>query len=137
MLKEFREFISKGNVLDLAVGLILATYFGAIVKSLVDNIIMPPIGKLLNGVDFRELKYVIQEGVLNTETGVVEGEIAIGYGMFINTIITFLVVSFCVFLVVKGYNKMKRKKTEEPAAEPTPTKEEILLTEIRDALRSK
>lgn len=134
MLKEFKAFISKGNVLDLAVGLILATYFGAIVKSLVDHIIMPPIGKLMGGVDFTELKHVIQEGTLNAD-GVVEGEIAISYGLFFNTIITFIIVAFSVFMVVKGYNKLKKKQEEAPAAPPKPTKDQELLEEIRDLLK--
>lgn len=139
MLKEFKEFISKGNVLDLAVGLILATYFGAIIKSLVNDIIMPPIGKLLGGVDFAELKYVLSESMSEMVDGeMVETskEVAISYGAFINTIITFIIVAFAVFMVVKAYNKMKRKQEEAPpAAPPEPSKEEVLLTEIRDALR--
>ncbi|MEZ4924325.1 MAG: large-conductance mechanosensitive channel protein MscL [Crocinitomicaceae bacterium] len=133
MLKEFKAFIAKGNVLDLAVGLIMATYFGAIVKSLVDDIIMPPIGKLINGVDFKELKMIIQEGTINAE-GIVEGEIAIGYGSFINAIITFIIVAFSVFLVVKGYNKLKTKEEKAPAG---PTKDQELLMEIRDLLKNK
>lgn len=134
MIKEFKAFISKGNVLDLAVGLILATYFGAIIKSLVDDIIMPPIGKILGGVDFSTLKLTIQEGVMNAE-GVIEGEVAIKYGSFINTIITFLIVAFCVFMVVKAYNKMKKKQEEAPAAPLAPNKQEVLLSEIRDLLK--
>ena len=136
MLKEFKTFIAKGNVLELAVGLIMATYFGAIVKSLVNDIIMPPVGKLIGGVDFNKLEYVLTEGTLNPETGALEGHVAIGYGAFINTILTFLIVSFAVFLIVKAYNKMKKKKEEAPAAPPTPSKEEELLTEIRDLLKN-
>lgn len=133
MLKEFKAFIAKGNVLDLAVGLILATYFGAIVKSLVDDIIMPPIGKLINGVDFKELKLIIQEGTMSAD-GIIEGEIAIGYGSFINSIITFIIVAFSVFLVVKGYNKLKKKEDKAPVG---PTKDQELLMEIRDLLKNK
>ncbi len=141
MFKEFKKFISKGNVLEMAVGLILATYFGAIIKSLVDHIIMPPIGKLLGGIDFADLKYVIQEGqaeVLNADGSVLtEGikEVAIQYGLFMNTIITFIIVAFCVFMVVKGYNKMKKKEEEAPKPAPAPSQEEVLLTEIRDLLK--
>jgi len=135
MLKEFKAFISKGNVLDLAVGLILATYFGAIVKSLVDDVIMPPIGKLLKGVDFTKLEYVIQQGVIDVD-GVLKDHIAIKYGAFINSIVTFIIVAFSVFLVVKAYNKMKLKQEEKPAPKP-PTNEEILLSEIRDILKNK
>ena len=137
MLKEFKSFISKGNVVEMAVGLIMALYFGAIVKSLVDHIIMPPIGMLLGNVDFSNLKIVLAEATMNGDTAV--PEVAISYGIFINTIITFFIVSFCIFLVVKGYNKMKenmeKKEEEAPAAPPVPTKEELLLTEIRDLLK--
>lgn len=133
-MKEFKKFITKGNVLDMAVGLIMATYFGAIVKSLVNDILMPPIGKILGGVDFASLKLVIQEA---------EGEVAevaINYGMFINSIITFIIVAFSIFMVVKAYNNMKdrleKKEAEEAAAAPPePSNEEKLLTEIRDLLK--
>ena len=137
MLKEFKSFISKGNVMEMAVGLIMALYFGAIVKSLVDHIIMPPIGMLLGNVDFSNLKIVLAQATMNGETAV--PEVAISYGIFINTIITFIIVSLAIFLVVKGYNKMKenmeKKEEEAPAAPPAPTKEEVLLTEIRDLLK--
>jgi large conductance mechanosensitive channel len=137
MFKEFKKFISKGNVMELAVGLILALYFGAIVKSLVDHIIMPPIGLLLGNVDFSELKIVLQDAKM------VEGaeipEVAISYGLFLNTIITFLIVTLAIFLVVKAYNNMKarmeKKEAEAPTAPPEPSKEEQLLTEIRDLLK--
>ncbi len=139
-MKEFKKFISRGNVVDMAVGLILATYFGAIIKSLVNDIIMPPIGQFLGGVDFSDMKYIIQpesEGSLNESDPV--AEIAIYYGQFINTIITFIIVAFAIFMVVKLYNKMKekmeKKEAEEPSAPIVPTKEEILLTEIRDLLK--
>jgi len=137
MLKEFKTFISKGNVMEMAVGLIMALYFGAIIKSLVDHIIMPPIGMLLGNVDFSNLKIVLAEATMNGETAV--PEVAISYGIFINTIITFLIVSLAIFLVVKGYNKMKenmeKKEEEAPAEPPAPSKEEVLLTEIRDLLK--
>ena len=146
MLKEFKTFISKGNVMEMAVGLIMATYFGAIVKSLVNDIIMPPIGKMMGGVDFTELKMVIQEpvaAVMDGKTVITPAveEVAIMYGNFINTIITFVIVAFCIFMVVKAYNKMKermeKKEEEAPAAPPAPSKEEVLLTEIRDLLKNK
>ena len=142
-MKEFKKFIAKGNVMELAVGLILATYFGAIVKSFVNDILMPPIGKLLGGVDFSELKYVISEGTADTAEGAGDGiaEVAINYGVFINTIITFLIVAFAVFMVVKAYNamldKMRKKEEEVPAPSPVPTSEEKLLEEIRDLLKNK
>lgn len=122
-MKEFKKFISRGNVVDMADGLILATYFGAIIKSLVNDIIMPPIGQFLGGVDFSDMKYIIQpesEGSLNESDPV--AEIAIYYGQFINTIITFIIVAFAIFMVVKLYNKMKekmeKKEAEEPSAPP-------------------
>jgi len=136
MIKEFKTFISKGNVLEMAVGLIMATYFGAIIKSLVADIIMPPIGLAMGGVDFAELKVVLQDAVAEAEGVVAVPEVAIAYGSFINTIITFVIVAFCIFLVVKAYNNMKKKEEAAPApAPPAPTKEEVLLGEIRDLLK--
>mgnify|MGYP000138536794 FL=1 len=130
-MKEFKKFISKGNVIDMAVGLIMATYFGAIVKSLVNDVIMPPVGLLLGGVDFSALKLVVQEARGETP------EVAIMYGTFINTIITFLIVSFAIFIVVKMYNKAQErfKKEEENTKPATPPQQEVLLTEIRDLLK--
>jgi large conductance mechanosensitive channel len=132
-MKEFKKFISRGNVVDLAVGLILATYFGAIVKSLVNDVVMPPLGMLLGGVDFSDFKIVIKESQGDV------AEVAINYGIFINNIITFLIVSFAIFIAVKMYNKTKdrlTKQEETVAAAPTPpSKEEMLLTEIRDLLK--
>lgn len=141
MLEEFKKFINKGNVVEMAVGLIMATYFGAIVKSLVNDIIMPPIGLVMGGVDFADLKLVLQDAVLESAAGAGDGvaEVAITYGSFINTIITFFIVAFAIFMVVKGYNNMKermeKKEAEVPAAPPAPTKEEVLLGEIRDLLK--
>jgi len=121
----------------MAVGLIMALYFGAIVKSLVDHIIMPPIGLLLGNVDFSQLKIVFVKASM--EGGVEVPEVAISYGLFINTIITFLIVAFCIFLIVKAYNKMKERieKKKEEEAPASPSKEETLLTEIRDLLKKK
>jgi large conductance mechanosensitive channel len=140
-MQEFKKFLSKGNVIDMAVGLIMATYFGAIVKSLVDDILMPPIGMLLGGVDFSELKLVVQDAVAESAEGAGDGlaEVAINFGSFINTIITFVIVAYAIFMVVKAYNKMKermeKKEEEKPAAPAAPSKEEVLLTEIRDLLK--
>ena len=131
-LKEFKKFISRGNVIDMAVGLILATYFGAIVKSLVNDVIMPPIGVLIGGVDFSSFKIVIQQAQGNVN------EVAINYGTFINNMLTFLIVSAAIFIAVKIYNKVQDSIISEEAApkpSPTPSKEEILLTEIRDLLK--
>ncbi len=137
MIKEFKAFIMKGNVLDMAVALIMALYFGAIIKSLVNDVIMPPIGKMLGGVDFNEMKYVLSEAVMTAEGEVETAEVAVRYGAFINTIITFVIVAFAIFMIVKAYNKAQKNKEEEPAAPPEPSKEEVLLTEIRDALRNR
>ncbi len=142
MLKEFKEFIQKGNVLQLAVGFIMATYFGAIVKSLVDDIIMPPIGLALGGVDFSEMKLILKEGAPAVMSGedVISAEVAqvaINYGNFINIILTFIIVAFAVFMIVKAYNSNLKKKEAAPApAAPAPPSEEVqLLKEIRDALK--
>ena len=142
MVKEFKEFIKKGNVLHMAVGLIMALYFGAITKSFVDDILMPPLGLLIGGVDFSNLKIILQESipaVMNGDITITEAvkEVSINYGSFINTIITFIIVAFAVFLLVKGFNSMEKKEEALPAAPPAPSKEELLLTEIRDELRKK
>ena len=132
-LKEFKEFAMRGSVLDLAVGVVIGGAFGKIVTSLVDDIIMPPIGYITGGVDFSNMKYVITEA--NEAAGT--AEVAIAYGNFINVVIQFLIIAFCIFLVIKGINSLKRKEEAAPAAPPAPTKEEVLLAEIRDILRSK
>ena len=126
MFKEFKEFAMKGNVVDMAVGIIIGAAFGTIVKSLVDDIIMPPIGLLLGNVDFSNLFLVIKQGaVAGTFTTVAEaqkaGVVTINYGMFFNTVISFLIVAFAVFMLIRGINKLKREE-EAPPKEPT-TKE--------------
>ena len=129
MLQEFKKFIMKGNILDLAVAVIIGGAFKAIVSSFVKDIIMPPIGILLGGVDFKDLAFVIQEA---------EGDVAavmLNYGVFVQTIIDFLIIAFVIFMVIKGYNKMQKKKEEAPAAPPAPSIEEVLLCEIRDLLK--
>jgi len=143
MYKEFKKFIDRGNVVDLAVGVVLATYFGAIVKSLVADIIMPPIGLLIGDMDFVNLKLILKKAipaVIDSSGNILTPEVpavAILYGAFINTVITFLIVAFAIFIAVKQYNKFKEglfKKEKE--ADPEPTKEEKLLTEIRDLLKN-
>jgi large conductance mechanosensitive channel len=132
LFSEFREFAARGNVVDLAVGVIIGASFGKIVTSLVDQIIMPPIGLLLGRVDFSKLEWVLVPE--NPATEAVE-KVAIQYGAFINTLIQFLIVAFVVFLLVKGINKMRREQPAEAvAAGPTPT--EALLAEIRDELKA-
>ena len=129
---EFKEFAVRGNVVDLAVGVIIGASFGKIVTSLVDEVIMPPVGLLLGNVDFSKLQWVLRPD--NPATEAVE-TVAIGYGAFINTLLQFLIVAFVVFLLVKGINRMRRQEaaSPEPPAAPTPT--EALLTEIRDELK--
>ncbi|MEG1028479.1 MULTISPECIES: large-conductance mechanosensitive channel protein MscL [unclassified Brevundimonas] len=131
LLTEFREFAARGNVVDLAVGVIIGASFGKIVTSLVDQIIMPPIGLLLGKVDFSKLEWVLVPE--NPATEAVE-KVAIQYGAFINTLIQFLIVAFVVFLLVKGINKMRR---EQPAEAAAPTATEALLAEIRDELKAR
>jgi large conductance mechanosensitive channel len=133
LLKEFREFAMKGSVVDLAVGLIIGTAFGAIVKSLVDDIIMPPIGYVLGNVDFQQLKYVIQAASVGPD-GKEITEVAIRYGVFLNVIITFVIVAFAMFMVVKAMNTLKRKQEAAPVPPPEVPPQEKLLTEIRDLL---
>lgn len=131
-VKEFREFISKGNVVDLAVGVIIGASFGKIITSFVDDIIMPPIGYLTGGVDFANKKIVL---VAADAANKVE-EVAIRYGNFINTLIQFFVVAICIFALIKAINSLKRKEEIAPAVPPGPSKEEVLLTDIRDILKS-
>ena len=135
MIKEFREFISRGNVVDLAVGVIIGGAFGAIVKTLVDQVVMPPIGLLTGGVDFSELKIVMKPADAATKAA----EVSIHYGLFINAVIQFLIVAAVIFLMVKAINSLQRKKAEEVVEAPPPelTASEALLTEIRDLLKAK
>ncbi len=131
MLKEFKEFAMRGNVVDMAVGIIIGAAFGKIVSSLVGDVIMPPLGALLGGVDFSNLAITIKAATVEAPA------VVIGYGKFIQTVVDFLIVAFAIFMVIKGMNSLKRKKEEAPAAPPAPTKSEVLLTEIRDALKSR
>ncbi|MCC5931136.1 MAG: large-conductance mechanosensitive channel protein MscL [Cyclobacteriaceae bacterium] len=129
MLKEFKEFAMRGNVIDLAVGLVIGVAFSKIVTSVVNDIIMPPIGILIGGVDFSDLRIVLKDA-----QGEIE-EVSMNYGVLTQTIVEFVIIAFAVFLVVKGINSMKRKKEEAPAAPPAPPEDVRLLTEIRDLLR--
>lgn len=133
-LSDFKEFAMRGNVVDMAVGVIIGGAFGKIVSSLVDDLIMPVVGILTGGVDFTDLHYVIKEAVMDGET-VVTPEVAIGYGQFINYIINFLIVAFSIFVAIRVINRFKRKEEEAPAPAPEPSKEEVLLTQIRDLLQ--
>lgn len=134
IVSEFKEFITRGNVMDMAVGIIIGGAFTAIVQSLVNDLLMPVIGALFGGIDFTTLKYVIRAA---DEAAGIE-EAAIKYGSFIQAIVNFLLIAIVIFLLVKGINKMRRKKEEPapaPAAPPEPSEEVKLLTEIRDALK--
>lgn len=132
IVKEFKEFISKGNVVDLAVGVIIGAAFGKIITSLVDDVLMPPIGYLMGGVDFSDKKLVL----VTADTVNKIEEVAIRYGNFINALIQFLIVSFCIFAVIKAINTLKRKEEAAPADPAPPGAEEVLLAEIRDLLKS-
>ncbi len=133
IVREFREFAMRGNVIDLAVGVIIGAAFGKIVSSLVDDIIMPPIGYLTGGIDFADKKIILKDG----DAAAKIAEVSIKYGNFLNTLIQFIIIAFCIFVVVKIINQLNRKKVAAPSTPPAPTKEEVLLTEIRDILRSK
>jgi len=136
MVKEFKEFAVKGNVVDMAVGIIIGGAFGTIVKSLVSDVIMPPIGLALGGVDFTNLFVVLGEGSYETLDAAKEaGAATINYGVFFNNVISFLIVAFAVFLLVKSINSLKRKEAAKPAAPPKPSAEVTLLTEIRDLMK--
>jgi large conductance mechanosensitive channel len=131
MLKEFKTFVLRGNVLDLAVAVIIGAAFGKIVGSAVADIIMPPIGLVLGGVDFSSLALVLKEGATPDET------VTMNYGKFIQTVVDFSIIAFVIFMVVKGVNNQKKKEEAAPAAAPQPSNEEKLLTEIRDILKTK
>lgn len=130
--KDFKEFAIKGNVIDLAVAVIIGGAFGKIVSSLVSDIIMPPIGLLMGGIDLTYLRVVLQQGPTEAET------VALNYGRFLQQVIDFLIIAFSVFLIVRTYRRLERKKEETPAPSPVaPTNEEKLLAEIRDLLKDR
>lgn len=135
LLKEFRAFISRGNVIDLAVGIILGTAFTAIVNSLVNDIIMPPIGLLIGGIDFSNIFIDLSGQSYNSLAEAQEaGAATINVGLFVNTVINFIIIAGAVFLLVKQVNRIYREETEEPSAPPAPPRQEVLLEEIRDLL---
>lgn len=137
MMQEFKEFAMKGNVVDLAVGVIIGGAFGKIVGAMVEKILNPVIGLAIGGIDFGQLKIVLKNAVTDVTGKVTTPEVAIGYGELLNTIVQFVIVAFVLFLVIKSMNSMKRKQEEAPAAPPAPTTEETLLTEIRDLLKQR
>jgi large conductance mechanosensitive channel len=138
MLKEFKEFAMKGNVIDLAVGIIIGAAFGKIVSSVVNDVIMPPIGLLVGGINFTDIKITMREAVTDPATGkILKDAVSLRVGNFIQTLVDFTIVAFSVFLLVKGLNSLSRKKEAEAAPPPPPavTKDQELLTEIRDLLK--
>src|ERR1700745_3507448 len=131
IIKEFKEFAMRGNVIDLAVGVIIGAAFGKIVTSIVNDIIMPPLGYITGGIDFKDLKFFIKHG----DPAKKIADVTINYGNFINIVLEFIIIAFCIFMIVKAINSLKKKEeAPAPAADPVPTKEEVLLTEIRDLL---
>jgi large conductance mechanosensitive channel len=131
MLQEFKEFAIKGNVIDLAVGVIVGAAFGKIVSSFVADVVMPPIGVMVGGVDFSKLAVTLKEKVGDVPA------VTLNYGVFLQTIVDFTIIAFVIFMVIKMINSLKRAEAAAPEAPHAPTKEELLLTEIRDLLRSK
>ncbi len=131
LMGDFKNFAMKGNVLDLATAVIIGGAFGKIISSLVNDILMPPIGLLLGNVDFKALKIVLKQGADEASN------VTLNYGMFIQNIVDFLIIAFCIFMIIRAYQKMEKKKVEAPAPPAGPTREESLLEEIRDLLKNK
>jgi large conductance mechanosensitive channel len=134
VLKEFREFAIKGNVVDLAVGVVIGAAFGKVVSSAVSDLLTPPLGILIGGVDFRHLKLVLKEAVAKTDVTAAKEAVTLNYGLFLQNIMDFVIVAIAVFAVVKLVNRLHRKSPPPPAAPPPPPRSEELLTEIRDLL---
>jgi len=136
MLKEFRDFAMKGNVIDLAVGIIIGAAFGKIVSSIVNDIIMPPIGLLVGGINFTDIKIIMKDAVSDPATGkILKEAVTLKIGNFIQALVDFTIVAFSIFLMVKGINRLSRKKEVEAPPPPANTKDQELLTEIRDLLK--
>jgi large conductance mechanosensitive channel len=140
MMNDFKAFIQRGNVVDMAVGIIIGGAFGKIVSSFVKDIIMPPIGMFMGGVKFSDLKIILKDGMAETTNAAGEAvaavpEVAIYYGSFIQTMVDFVIIAFAIFMMIRMFMNMKKKEEEAPAAPPEPSKGEVLLTEIRDLLK--
>lgn len=136
LLKEFKDFAMKGNVVDMAVGVVIGGAFGKIVSSLVADIIMPPIGLLLGGVNFTDLKVTLKDAVVTDGVQVAEA-VTLNYGNFLQVTLDFLIIAFAIFMVIKAIMSFKKKEEAAPAAPPAPTKDQVLLEEIRDLLKNK
>lgn len=142
MLQEFKKFAVKGNMVDMAVGIVIGAAFAGIVSSLVDDVIMPPIGLLLGGVDFSELFLVLKSGTTAGPYATVDaakeaGAVTWNLGLFINSLVKFVIVAFALFIVVKGVNRLRKQEEAAPAAPPAPSREQVLLEEIRDLLKAR
>lgn len=137
IIKEFKEFAVKGNMIDMAVGIIIGAAFGKIVSSLVSDVIMPPLGVLIGGVDFSDLAVVLRDAVVSTDPAVAREAVVLSYGKFIQSILDFVIVAFAIFMGVKVINRLKREEAAAPEAPAAPSAEQVLLTEIRDLLRDK
>jgi len=131
MMSEFKEFAVKGNVMDMAVGIIIGAAFGKIVSSFVGDVVMPPLGLAIGGVDFTNLAITLKDAVGEAPA------VTLGYGKFLQTIFDFTIIAFAIFIAIKGLNSLKRKEEEKPKAPPAPSNEEVLLSEIRDILKSR
>lgn len=136
-LQDFKDFAMRGNVIDMAVGVIIGGAFGEIVSSLVKDVIMPVVGLATGGIDFSDMKVTLKEPVMDAAGQVASEAVTLNYGLFINYVVNFLIVAFCIFVAIRFMQKFRRKQEETPAAPPAPTKEEELLTEIRDLLAKK
>ena len=136
-IKDFKAFVMRGNVVDMAVGIIMGAAFGKIVSSLVSDMIMPLVGVMLGGVSFSDLKFTLYNAVTDASGTVIEPEVVLNYGNFIQVTVDFLIISFAIFMMIKVIGKVQRKKEEEPAAPATPSDEVQLLTQIRDLLEKK
>ncbi len=137
MVKEFKEFAMRGNVMDMAVGIVIGAAFGGIVKSFVADVIMPPIGMVTGGVDFSKIVVELQAAVLDAEGKVTTPAVNMNVGLFVNAIINFLIIAFAIFMVIKMMNNLKKKEEEAPAEPAAPPKQEVLLEEIRDLMKAK
>ncbi len=131
IVQEFKDFALKGNVMDMAVGIIIGAAFGKIVDSAVKDVMMPPLGLAIGGIDFSNMEWVIKAADLTHPA------VALKYGLFLNAMISFTIVAFAIFMMVKGMNALKKKEAAAPSSPPTPSKEELLLTDIRDILKRK
>ncbi len=130
MIKEFKAFAMRGNVVDMAVGIIIGAAFGKIISSLVSDVLMPPLGMLVGGVDFSTLAITLRQASEGSPA------VVLGYGLFLNAILNFLIVAFAIFLLIKGMNNLQKKEKEQPSAPPPPPPQEVLLKEIRDLLKA-